>query len=272
MNLRGTLLISIASSMLCLAPARAIVNGQFDTFEDGTSEFWGYGLGDWLVKPGGPGGMSDNYMELFADGSGFQGKFVAFNRSQWLGNYTAAQVNAIEMDIKAFSIVGAPNVNMRLAFRSSTAGGSPGYVTTFAATITADGQWHHAVFRFSTLTAVGVPPPLATVLAGPAEVRIMNSTSPNTVTGDNVAGFLGIDNIHAFTDVSILSTTRLSGGTIRVQGKGVANTTYTIEATPDLVQTFAAIGTAAAAADGTFQFDDINASGFTQRFYRVKTP
>ncbi len=59
---------------------------------------------------------------------------------------------------------------------------------------------------------------------------------------------------------------------MRVQGKGLPNTTYTIQASPDLVQAFAIIGTAVSAADGTFQYDDLNASTFTQRFYRVKTP
>jgi len=103
-------------------------------------------------------------------------------------------------------------------------------------------------------------------------VRGINSATAVVGTGEPVIRIPGTDNIRAFRNVNILSTTRLAGGTIRVQGKGEPNTTYTIQASPDMVQPFAMIGTAVSAADGTFQYDDTFASTFTQRFYRVKTP
>ena len=276
-------IILFATLLALTGSARAISLGQVDTFEDGTSDFWGYGFGDWGVKLGGPGGAGDHYMEVLADGNGQGGKLVAYNFSQWTGNYTLASVNAIEMDVKAFQIVGAPNLNIRLAFRSATGPidslGASGYVTSTAITLTVDGQWHHVVFNFSSLVPVNSidvppvpPPPLATLLANPPEVRIINSATGGVVTGDAVIGNLGIDNIRAIRNANILSTTRLAGGTIRLQGKGVPNTTYTIQSSPDLAQSFVIIGTAVSAADGTFQFDDTNASSFTQRFYRLKTP
>jgi hypothetical protein len=64
----------------------------------------------------------------------------------------------------------------------------------------------------------------------------------------------------------ILSITQLSNGTIRLEVQGVPNLIHTIRATADLNQPFLPIGTATAAADGTFHFDDPDAPNFTQRF------
>ena len=286
MKFPAALLCLLVVGVMSAPTARAIVNGQLDTFEDGTSEFWVNGFGNLAVAVGGPGGAGDHYLEI--GGLGFPGpssKLVGYNASQWTGNFIAAGVNAVEMDLKAISIdpiSGISTLTIRIAFRSATgqltSKGASGYVSSVGATIPVDGQWHHVVFPLSSLVPInstndGMPPaPLATFLTGPAEFRIMHLVSPNALIGDNVKAVLGIDNIHAFQNVSILSTTRLSASTVRLQGKGVANTIYTIQASPDLVQSFAAIGTAVSAADGTFQFDDANASTFTQRFYRVKTP
>ena len=266
----------------CVHPAFAISNGQIDSFEDGTSDGWGFGQGDWPVVAGGPGGINDHYLQVTADGNGAAGKLVAYNSSQWTGNYTSAGVNAIEMDLKAISITaGATKLTVRLAFRTQTgplsSGGVAGYVTSTAMQLSVDGLWHHAVFQLASLVPVNSsggapPPPLSTFLTGPAEIRIINSATGGVVTGDAIVAVLGIDNIHAMQNVSIASTTRIAGGTIRLQGQGLPNVVYTIQATANLTQTFGSIGSVTSAADGTFQFDDTNASSFTQRFYRVKTP
>jgi hypothetical protein len=264
-------IILLTGAFLLVASAPGISNGQIDTFEDGTSDFWLFGFGPLPVNLGGPGGASDHYLEVMADGNGMQGKFVAFNRNQWLGSYTLAGVSAIEMDLKAFSLIGASNMTIRIAFRSATPTGSPGYVTTFGFPLVVDGQWHHVVFDFSTFTAIGLPPPLSTVLTGPAELRIISAASPNSLTGDNLAGTLGIDNIHAI-GLRIVSIARLPDKTVHLECQGIPNLTYTLQASPDLLQPFASIGSAMAAGDGTFHFDDLNASNFTQRVYRLSRP
>ena len=286
MNFRALLPCAFLVFAFGATPARAIVNGQLDTFEDGTSEYWVNGFDDLAVSLGGPGGAADHFLLIGAGGfSGFSSKLVGYNATQWTGNFIAAGVNAVEMDLKAISIdpiSGISALTIRIAFRSETgpliSKGASGYVSSNSASIPVDGLWHHAVFNFSSLLPInstndGMPPaPLATFLTAPAEFRILHLVNPNAVIGDIVKASLGVDNIHAFTNVSVLSTTRLSGGTVRVQGKGVPNTMYTIQACPNLAQAFAMIGTTVSAADGTFQYDDTNASGFPQRFYRVKTP
>ena len=72
--------------------------------------------------------------------------------------------------------------------------------------------------------------------------------------------------------LKIVSTTRLANQHIMLTGVGVPNRLNTIQASPDLIQPFVAIGSALADASGNFTFDDGSAGSFTQRFYRASFP
>lgn len=69
----------------------------------------------------------------------------------------------------------------------------------------------------------------------------------------------------------IRSLSRSAGGRTQMQFTGAAGTTYTVEASIDLV-TWEKIGTATPQADGTFAFEDGDAAKFPSRFYRLVTP
>ena len=177
--------------------ARGVVLLQIDDFEDGTTDGWANGaVPDPLnISTGGPLGAGDNFLQITSDGSGSGGKPTSFNRSQWIGNFIIAGVTGIEMDLKGFSSPGNANLSIRFSLRTSTGSGAPGYVTTSAFSLPIDGQWHHAVFSLSAMTAVGSPGSLNTVLSGPAEARIFHATAANTVQGDTILGQFGVDNI-----------------------------------------------------------------------------
>ena len=72
--------------------------------------------------------------------------------------------------------------------------------------------------------------------------------------------------------VKIVSTAKLPNQHVVITGLGVPNRLNTIQATPDLIQPFAAIGSALADVNGNFNFEDPNAGSFTQRFYRASFP
>lgn len=72
--------------------------------------------------------------------------------------------------------------------------------------------------------------------------------------------------------LAVISTTRLGNAHIQLTCLGVPSRVNTIQASPDLIQPFVAIGTALADANGNFTFDDPNAGSFPQRFYRVSFP
>ena len=88
--------------------ASGAVIGQVDNFEDGTTQGWVVGL---LGAPspappqnipnGGPLGAGDNYLQLTSvGGSGAGNRLVVINLAQWAGNYTAAGVTFIGMDLR----------------------------------------------------------------------------------------------------------------------------------------------------------------------------
>ena len=188
----------LSGALLTLLPdARGVTLAQIDDFETGTVMNWGNGIApDPLnITTGGPLGLNDNYLQITSDGSGSGGKLTSYNRTQWLGNYNAAGVTGIEMDLKGFSSPGSAALNIRFALKTGT-GSTPGYSSTTAFSLPIDGLWHHAIFSLSAMTAVGSPGTLASVLANPGEARILNAAAPD-VHGDTIVGQFGVDNIRA---------------------------------------------------------------------------
>lgn len=61
------------------------------------------------------------------------------------------------------------------------------------------------------------------------------------------------------------------GGEITIYFAGIPGQLYNIEASEDLV-TWTGIGSATAGANGKFQFTDVNAGSFAQRYYRTTVP
>src|SRR6187549_3266277 len=117
--------------LLCFArPADAIVLGQTDTFQDGTTMGWGNGP---FAPPitnfadGGPLGAGDRWIRMTADGGGSGGRLTMFNDAptgQWSGNFIAAGVTAIQIDLNNQSAV---SLSIRFAFISAILQDSPGY-------------------------------------------------------------------------------------------------------------------------------------------------
>ncbi len=187
-----------------LAPAQ-VVSGQVDTFESGTTLNWANGApaADPTVQLGGPGGALDHYLRIATNGvgGGAGSLMIAFNRIQWIGNYTTAGVNAIDMDVRNFNVPGGMSV--RVGLKTSTFGNAPGYVS-LASLIPMDGLWHHVVFPLDSagMVAVNGPPSLASVLAGGnGEMRILHNPNDdlNGASTPPIAAQLGVDNVRAIS-------------------------------------------------------------------------
>ena len=157
----------------------AISGSQTDDFEDGTKQGWTDGLGGNNVvniTAGGPLGTNDNFLQISSGSFGGASRLITFNDTQWIGNYTAAGVTQIAMDLKNFS---GGTLPIRIAIREGTGGsGTPGYSSTNPFNLLADGQWHHAVFPLSLMTPINGPLPLSTDLASVADFRLLSSTVP----------------------------------------------------------------------------------------------
>jgi len=176
-----------------------IVLGQIDTFEDNTTANWRTGRSGnpRVISSGGPRGEGDPFLQLTSRGAGGgpESRLVMFNTMQWSGNYLAAGVNAIEMDLKDF---GDTPLSMRVALKLGT-GPTPGFVTTTAFDLPPDGEWHHAVFLLDAdhLTRLGSTTlTLDELLSNTGELRILSSEQPSFF-GDFIAAQVGVDNILA---------------------------------------------------------------------------
>jgi hypothetical protein len=184
-----------ASGMLLIArPATAIVNGQLDNFENGTTMGWAGSLPQ--VKTGGPAGASDHYLELTSDGAGSGGRLTTFNLQQWLGNYVAQGVTTIELDLRNQSAI---TLSIRFAFKSQNLMNAPGYLSA-PVTLASGGGWQHFSISIAAanMTPIGGPAAYNTFFStGIGDARIINEAGATNLNGDLVTGQLGIDNIHA---------------------------------------------------------------------------
>ena len=188
-------------------PASAIVNGQLDDFEDGTSMNWaGYMLS---VHTGGPAGAGDHYLELIADGGGSGGRLTTFNLQQWLGNYIAQGVTAIEFDLRNQSAV---TLSIRLAFKSQNLMNAPGYLSAPVILAVGSGWQHFSIsITAANMIPIGGPAPYNTFFStGIGDTRIINEVGATNLNGDFVVGQLGIDNIHAVPEPA--PTALVAGG------------------------------------------------------------
>lgn len=199
----------LAAALLAIWPgicSSAIVPGQIDDFQDGTTQNWTNGpvANPVNVASGGPAGAFDRFLQISSGTFGGGSRLVSFNQSQWTGNYLTAGVNAVAMDLKNFT--GSPE-SIRIALRSGTGGsGTPGYSSTTAVSLPADNAWHHAVFSLNAanLTAINSPAALTTFLASVADFRIVEAASAPSLLGDSGSFQVGVDNITAVPEPTAL--------------------------------------------------------------------
>ena len=210
----------LAAGLLHLpgAASAQVAVGQTDTFEDGTTQGWVInllGMGSPPAPPvnvptGGPAGEGDNYLQLTAVGgerAGGRLGVINFN-GQWAGDYRAAGVGALEMDL--FN-AGTSDLFIRILIADPGAG--PPMNVAISATpfsLPAGSGWTHAVFPlFGPGSLIAEMGSVATALTNATEVRIYHSPDP-TLPPPPVVGMLGVDNITA-TPVPEPATVLLMG-------------------------------------------------------------
>jgi len=191
--------------LLTVQPARAITLGQIDDFEDGTTANWftqGGSVTFTNISDAGPMGAGDN--ALNAD---VPSRLVITNQMQWTGNYVAAGVTQISMDLRH-------QYSFPLAMRIGISNGAPGpsgtgdtYVTNYSLAVPDDGQWHHLVFNISagnfepSFANTFPSPSAAAALANVTQFRLLHNPTPRDFRGEFAAGTFQIDNVLAAGNV-----------------------------------------------------------------------
>ena len=191
------------AAMSACAPAHAVDPAEADTFSSGIEGWFAGGgpgggvppVAPTVIADGGPAGAGDSFLQIVANGlAGPGGRLVAMNAAQWAGNYLAAGIVAIAIDLRNF---GNSDLTVRLYFEDPIPGPPLNEaVSTLGVLLPAGGGWTHALFPIS--------PASLTVLQGDATTLLSNTTVLRIFAGAaadfppaQIAGMLGVDNIQA---------------------------------------------------------------------------
>ena len=183
----------VAWAGLASPAAAAVVLGQTDDFEDGTTQGWFvpeiHPAPPVNVPSGGPAGADDAYLYLTAlGGSGPGSRLVVLNDAQWAGDYIAAGVGAITMDLRNS---GDTDLYVRLLFENPA-----GAAITTAVFLPAGSGWIPATFLVGADDLIVLRGEATDILTGVTVLRIFHGEAPEFPPLP-VAANLGVDNIEA---------------------------------------------------------------------------
>ena len=190
---RAALGLFAAGCLACFAsPAWAVDIGTTNTFEGAGAIGWSSGFNHpsppTRVASGGPGGVGDAFLLLTALGSGAGGKLVSFSGAEWGGDYLAAQITGIRMDVR---LISGTLLNLRLAVD----GGPGSAVSASPVTLTGAGSgWMSVLFPLRPADLAGGA--VGDVLAHASRLRLIGTSAVGTAPVDVLAQ-LGVDNITA---------------------------------------------------------------------------
>jgi hypothetical protein len=199
------LLVGLLGGLLAPLPAAAVVDGQIDTFESGTTEGWSVGFGAHPAPPqnvatGGPDGAGDAYLLLTSVGGFAAGsRLAAFNQAQWSGDYLTEGVGAILVDVNN---LGATDLSLRLLFTDGSGqSGSHVALSTQAVVVPAGSGWITAVFPITPSDLTAQTGSAVQALSTTAQLWIFHNDQPAFPPFPIVAS-LGIDNVEALPEPS----------------------------------------------------------------------
>lgn len=209
----------LAAFLLQPTTASAVGVGQVDTFQDGSVGGWiinGAGIGTpplaalpKNVAGGGPAGAADRFLQLTAlGGAGAGSRLSAINATQWGGDYTAAGVGAIAMDLNNF---GMTDLSLRLLFENPTLAPPTDLAfSTVPVVIPANSGWLRAVFPVAASDLTPGLGSAAAALSTATAIRIFHNRAaafPGPPNGPPpVVAILGVDNVTAVPEPSALAS------------------------------------------------------------------
>ncbi len=168
---RPSIALLFAGSALVSTQAFGITLGQSDNFNDTTTQNWVSGEPNPVppanVQDTGQLGVGDHVLHVQSTSafSGAGSQPTIFNNAQWTGDYIAAGVNAITLDVNNFSSV---TINPGLEIH----GPAGAHFTLNGPSVPANSGWVTVTISLDPGNFSGASP--ATSLAGITELRIRN--------------------------------------------------------------------------------------------------
>ena len=182
----------------------AVAIFQLETFDN--PHDWVVGAGPVLGAPtpvpvalGGPSGATDPFLSMSATGGNGPGsRLSAQNFGLWAGDYLAAGIGAIGMDVKNS---GPTDLSLRLlVLELGPMGPVNGAFSTAAIFVPAGTDWTNVLFDISAAALTAFPgSSIQAALSNVSELRIFHNPVPAFQPGNMppVVAALGVDNIEA---------------------------------------------------------------------------
>jgi hypothetical protein len=178
--------------------AAAVTLGTIDDFQMGTTAGWAGGATLSNAANAGPMGAGDGALSVAAT----SGRVAIVNTSQWTGDFAAAGIRQIVMDVRHAN---AFPLQLRIGLASGVVGsGGSGdtYVSADAVAVANDGLWHRVALGLSAADFLPHPansnpaPSAAAALASVSHFRILHNPAANFLGANGPATFF-LDNIRA---------------------------------------------------------------------------
>ena len=203
----------VVLSLYCFfsVSVHAATVGQTDTFTNGTQ--------GWIAPDpnnpnppttdfGGPGGVSDAYLRLVANGgAGAGSRLTVLNGGQWTGDFLGAGIGAIGMDVRNF---GPADVYLRLLFEHMTVPNTPPVDLALSSNyvlVPAGMDWTHITFPIDPANLTAPIGTSAGALANTTVMRLFSNQAPAFGGPGNgppaITVTLGVDNIQAIGAAAI---------------------------------------------------------------------
>lgn len=188
-----SLAATLAAAAMAALPAGAVSLGQTDHFNGGLTAGWASGAANPNppvgVASGGPGGAGDGYLHIPSNGAGGAGgRLVVFSGDAWAGNYSAAGISAITMDVNN---LGLTDLSLRLYFENASAAA----YSLQAISLPAGSGWTPVRFDIQPSALSGAA---AAALASALDFRLYHSPAAGAPqAAPFIAASLGIDRVSA---------------------------------------------------------------------------
>jgi hypothetical protein len=202
--------LGLSTGLVGSHEAGAVSLGQVDTFEDATTQGWVVnllGTGSHPAPPAnvpsdGPAGADDNYLLLTSVGGAevAGNRLTVINATQWAGDYSAAGVTGIAMDLRN---LGSTDLFLRLLLEDPTTGPpTNSAVSTDAIFLPAGGAWTHVLFEVTAADLTAVLGSVGAALADATLLRIFHNPTAG-FPGPSIVASLGVDNVRAVPEPGV---------------------------------------------------------------------
>ena len=189
---------ALLAALLGLTTSHAATLFSLDDFQDGTLQNWSGNSGRILVPTGGPSGAGDAFLSM---GNAGQNRLATFNKADHAGDYLAAGIVAVTLDMMA-PATNPTAPDMRVVLFGPRA--NDRWTSATPHTVPNDGVWRSYTFSFDESE-------LAHVLGGNTYAamisdveRLMFRYDPGGPSSDgvNYNGQVNLDNIRLVPEPS----------------------------------------------------------------------